>query len=71
MSVNGGGGVPPNSAKENSAKKQGFLGPITLFFHAFLALVGLLYGLFGPFITLFNAKNIIFSPFRKKIPGKA
>ena len=30
-----------------------------------------LYGLFGPFLTLFNAKNIIFSPFREKIPGKA
>ena len=42
------------------------------FFHAFLALFGLFYGLFGPFLTLFNAKkNIIFSPFRKKIPGKA
>ena len=33
-------------------------------FYAFLAL-------FGPFLTLFNAKNIIFSPFRKKFPGKA
>ena len=40
-------------------------------FHAFLALFGLLYGFFGPFLTLFNEKNIIFSPFRKKFPGKA
>ena len=40
------------------------------FFHAFLAHIGPLYGLFGPFLTLFNAKNIIFSPFSKKIPEK-
>ena len=40
-------------------------------FHAFLALFGPLYGLLGPFLTLFNEKNIIFSPFRKKFPGKA
>ena len=39
--------------------------------YAFLALFWPLYGLFGPFLTLFNEKNIIFSPFRKNFPGKA
>ena len=48
-----------------------FENSIFCFFHAFLAPFGPLYGLFGPFLTLFNAKNIIFSPFRKKFPGKA
>ena len=68
-----GEGVPPNSAKENSAKKQVFRFENSIFclFHAFLALFGQFYGLFGPFLTLFNAKNIIFSPFKKKILGKA
>ena len=61
-------GVPPKSAKENSAKKQVFFGPKTLFF-AFLD--HYMAGLFGPFLTSFNEKNIIFSPFRKKFPGKA
>ena len=65
-----GGGYPQIPLR----KKTFFLGPKTLFFaffYALLALFGPLYGLFGPFLTLFNEKNIIFSPFRKKFPGKA
>ena len=51
----GGRGVPPNSAKEKSAKKAGILGPKTpffAFFHTSLALFGLFYGLLGPFFNL-------------------
>ena len=65
-----GGGYPPIPLR----KKTFFLGPKTLcfaFFYAFLALIGPLYGLFGPFLTLFNEENIIFSSFRKNFPGKA
>ena len=54
-----GEGVSPNFAKENSAK-TGILGRKTLFFaffHTFSALFCLLYGLFGPFLTLFNTKT--------------
>ena len=52
-----GGGVPPKSAKENYAKKQVFLGKknsICCLLHAFLAPFGQIYGLFGPFLTLFT-----------------
>ena len=72
MSVKGRGGTP-NSAKETSANKQVFLGPITLFFaffHAFLAFFGPLYGRFGPFLTLINEKTS-FLALLEKIPGKA
>ena len=40
--------------------KAGILGPKTAifaFFHTFLALFGRLYGLFGPFLTLFDKKK--------------
>ena len=50
-----GRGEPPNAAKE----KAGILGPkipCFYFFHTFLALFDLSYGLFGPFSTLFNEK---------------
>ena len=32
------------------------------FFHTFLALFGLLYGLLGPFLTLFNTKTSFLVP---------
>ena len=60
----GRGGEPPPPRGEGSPRGGA---PIP----AFLAIFGLYYGLFGPFLTLFNAKNIIFSSFRKKFPGKA
>ena len=68
LSVKGGGNPPfPLSFFEHNdcplrkiPLKSRFLGPKTLFFaffHAFLALFGLFYGLLGPFLTLFNAKK--------------
>ena len=67
------GGYPPIPPRKIPLKSRHFRFENSIFclFHAFLALVGPLYGLFGPFLTLFNEKNIIFSPFRKKFPGKA
>ena len=53
---------------------QGFVGPKTLFFtlfHTFLALFSLLYGLFGPFLTLFNTKTLFLYLSGKQISGKA
>ena len=59
--------LPKKTLAERGVQKLYFLP----FFHAFIALFGQLYGLFSPFLTLFNEKDIIFSPFRKKIPGEA
>ena len=71
MSVKG-GGVPPHSAKENSAKKQFFWSKISIFclFHAFLDLSGPSYGLFGPFLTLFNEKTSFLALLGKNFPEK-
>merc|ERR1712155_67434 len=57
--LRGGWGYPPIPLR----KKTFFLGPKTLFFaffYALLALFGPLYGLFGPFLTLFNEKKTSF-----------
>ena len=65
-------GVAPNSAKENSAKKQVFLVGKLFFayFHTFLVLFGLLYGLFGPLLTLFNTKTSFLVLLEKIFPEK-
>ena len=62
------------SPKENSAQKEGFLGPKTLFFtlfHTFLALFSILYGPFGPFLTLFNTKTSFLDLLGKQISRKS
>merc|ERR1712012_343747 len=64
--LRGGRGYPPIPLR----KKTFFLGPKTLFFaffYAFLALLGPLYGLFGPFLTLFNEKKTSFLALLGKI----
>merc|ERR1711963_636454 len=64
-----GGGYPPIPLR----KKTFFLGPKTLFFaffYAFLALCGPLYGLFGPFLTLFNEKTSFLALLGKKFLEK-
>ena len=63
--VRGGKGVPPNSAKENSTKKQVFFAYFHTFFWPFLS-----YGLFGPFLTLFNTKTSFLVLLGNKIPEK-
>ena len=52
-------GVPPNSAKEKNLLFRS-KNSIFCLFYAFLALFGLLYGVFGPFLTLFNEKKTSF-----------
>ena len=56
--------LPPISLRKIPLK-AGILGPNTLFFaffHTFLALFGLVYGLFGPVLTLFNTKTSFLAP---------
>ena len=45
--------------------------PFVNLFHTFLALFSLLYGLFGPFLTLFNTKTSFLDLLGKQISGKA
>ena len=49
-----GGGVPPNSAKENSAKKADFFGPKTPCFASFHAFLALFWTIIWPFWPIFN-----------------
>ena len=70
--LRGGGGYPPIPLRKIPLKRRYFRSetPFFAFFHTFVALFGLLYGLFGPFLTLFNTKTSFLVLLGKKIPEK-
>ena len=71
--LRGGGGYPPIPLRKIPLKRRYFRSknPIFCLFYTFVALFGLLYGLFGQFLTLFNTKTSFLVLLGKKISGKA